>query len=80
MAIMKFCNEDISKTMTARSSQLGQLIETMSRLPGEIKKKFVQLLPFAYLNIGNLISKIRVWLGALNKLEQLIEDNEHITW
>ena len=44
MAIMNFCNEDISKTMTARSSQLGQLIETMSRLPGEIKKKFFQIL------------------------------------
>ena len=35
-AIMKFCNYDISKTVTASSCKLGQLIEEeMSRLPGE---------------------------------------------
>ena len=39
---MKFCNSDISKTITARSSKLGQLIEEITRLPGEnLKKKSV---------------------------------------
>ena len=35
-----------------------------------------QLLPFANLNIENLISQILEPLGALNKLELLIEYNE----
>ena len=34
-AIMIFCNLDISKPVTARSSKLGQLIEEMSRSPCE---------------------------------------------
>ena len=68
---MKFCNYDISKTITTRSFKLGQLIKEMSRLPGENKKKttFFQLLPFAKLNIENLISQILLQLGALNKVE-----------
>ena len=63
------------KTITARSSKLGQLIEEMMRLPGENLKKN-QSLPFANLNIENLISQILLQLAALNKLEKLIEDNE----
>ena len=39
-------------------------------------KDIFHLLLFAYLNMGNLISQILLQLGALNKLEQLIEDNE----
>ena len=42
---MKFCNQDIFKTITARSFQLGQLIAIMSRLPGEnLKKKNILFL------------------------------------
>ena len=37
--IMKFCN--ISKTITARSFKLGQLIEDESILPGEGLKKYI---------------------------------------
>ena len=36
---MKFCIQDISKTITARSFKLGQLINIMSRFPGENLKK-----------------------------------------
>ena len=41
-----------------------------------MKNKKNQLLPFANLNIENLISQILLQLGALNKLEKLIDDNE----
>ena len=53
---MKFCNQDISKTIIARSFKLGQLIEDCSRLPGDFFKKKVlsDLLPFANLAIENL--------------------------
>ena len=44
--IMKFYNQDISKTITARIFKLGQLI--MSRLSGENNNNiFFELLPFA---------------------------------
>ena len=38
---MKFCNQDISKNIIARSFKLGQLIEGISRLPGETFKKVI---------------------------------------
>ena len=33
---MKFCNQDISKTMTALSFKIGQLIPTLEKLKGHI--------------------------------------------
>ena len=55
---MKICNQDISKMITAMSSELDQLIEIMSRVPGENLKKsyfnFCKLLPFANVGIKNL--------------------------
>ena len=35
---MKLCNQDISKTITAWSFKLAQLIDDNDRLPGENKK------------------------------------------
>ena len=51
---MKFCNYDISKTITARSFKLGQLIKEMSRLPGENKKKKFMI------NVTTLILKLSI--------------------
>ena len=59
-AIMKFCNQEISKTITAGSSKLGQLMEEMSRLPGEKlkKKSFIALCKFEHrkLDISNTLT------------------------
>ena len=58
---MKFCNRDISKTKTARSFKLALLIADNEY--GEKKKQkkkhfiFFELLPFANLDIENMISQ-----------------------
>ena len=66
---MKFCNQDISKSMTARSFKLCQQIEEniMSRLLGEnLKLFFFELLPFENMDIESLISQKLLQLGASN--------------
>ena len=55
---VQICNHDISKTITARSFKLGQLMRMMSRSIDENLKKsysiFFELSPFADLDFGNL--------------------------
>ena len=57
---LKICNHDISKTITARSFKLGELIEDdeYRRSIGENLRKsyfiFFELSPFADLDIENL--------------------------
>ena len=55
---MKFCNQYISKSITARSFKLSQQIEdNETRLPGErFLKKFFLLLPFENVDIESLMS------------------------
>ena len=63
-------NQDISKTITARSFKLGQLIEdNESIIWCKLKEKsflFFGLLPFANWDIENLISQTPLQLGASN--------------
>ena len=69
MPLLKFSNQDISKTITAISFNLGQLIEdniTWWKLKKKVINKFFELLPFATLDIENLISQKQVQLGASN--------------
>ena len=56
MVIMKFCYQDISKTFTAMSFKLGQLIEDNELITKRKLKKKFDLLSLAYLDIENLIS------------------------
>ena len=61
---MIFCNQDISKTITALSFKLGQL-------PGENKKKVILFfssycLLYVLLDIENLMSQKLLPLGASN--------------
>ena len=56
---LKICNHDISKTITARSFKLGQLIEDVEEITWcKFKKKvilfFFELSPFADLDFENL--------------------------
>ena len=56
---LKICNHDISKTITARSFKLGQLIENDDYLDQLVKFKkkyciFFELSPFADLDFENL--------------------------
>ena len=54
---MIFCNQDTWKTITAMSFKLGQLTEEIM---------FFALLPFANLDIENLIPQKLLQLGASN--------------
>ena len=67
---MKYCNQDISKTITARSFKLGQLIEDNEKITWLKFKKsyliFLKFLPFANLDIENLISQKLLHLVASN--------------
>ena len=47
-----FCNFDISKSITARSSKLGQLIEDDDRLIVKTKKKHIFFLIFSLCRFG----------------------------
>ena len=74
---MKFCNQDtcISKTITARSYKLGQLID-MSRLPGEICFKMFYL-DIVLCKFGQRkLDILKTIIARSFKLEQLIEDKE----
>ena len=67
---MKFCNQDISKTITARSFKLGQLIEDNEKITGlKFLKKlffFFSYCPLQIFYIENLISQKPLQLGAPN--------------
>ena len=52
---MKFCNQDISKTITARSFKLGQLIEDNEQITwSKFDYFFFELLSFSNFGIENL--------------------------
>ena len=73
---MKICIHDISKTITARSFNIGQLIEDDELV--KIKKKvilfFSNYLPKQIWTISKTITAMSLKLG------QLIEDDEEINW
>ena len=80
---MKFCNQDISKTIKARSFKLGQLITRMiSRLPGENKKKHKKKTQKKHFFLVNALCKFghrklkisKTVTDKISKLGQLIED------
>ena len=62
---MKFCNQDISKTITARSFKLGQRSNYLMKIKKE-SLYFWGLLLFANLDIENLISQTPLQLEASN--------------
>ena len=69
---MEFCNQYISKTITARNFKLGQLIKKITLWKFKKKKKkkkkktfyFLSYCPFANLDIVNLIFQKQLHLGA----------------
>ena len=67
---MIFCNQDTLKTITAMILKLCQLIADNEWITWRKLKKtsyiFFQLLPFANLDIENLISQKLLQLGASN--------------
>ena len=66
---MKFCNQDISKTITARSFKLGQLIEDNEKITWlKFLKKFFffSYCPLQIFDLENLISQKTLQLGAPN--------------
>ena len=74
---MRICNQDSSKTITARSFKLAQLIAVMNRLPGENLKQNHFFLVFALCKFGYRKLDISKTITARSfKLAQLIEDNE----
>ena len=66
---MKFGNQDISKTITAMSFKLGQLI-----VDKIIKKKSFYFLPYRKLDMSKIVT------ARSFKLGHFIEDNEKTTW
>ena len=73
---MKYCNQDISKTITARSFKLAQLKADNERLPGEnLKKIILFFLVIALCKFGHRKHDISKTITARSfKLAQHIED------
>ena len=65
MVVMKSCNHGISKTILARSFKLAQLIDYLVKMKTNHFLIF-ELLPFANLDIDNLISQEPLQLGGSN--------------
>ena len=65
MVVMKLCNHGISKTISARSFKLAKLIDYLVKMKTHHFVIF-ELLPFANLDIDNLISQKPLQLGASN--------------
>ena len=79
---MKFCNQDFSKTVTARSFKLGQLIEDNDLITWcKFKKKGYYIFGvIALCKFGHRELDILKTITARSfKLGKLIEDNEKIT-
>ena len=77
---MQFCNHDISKSITAKSFKLDQLIEMMSGLLGENIKKlffFMNYLPLQIWTFKICKHDISKSVTARSfKRGQLLEDDE----
>ena len=82
MQTLKKCNQDIPKSIIAKSFKLGKLIEdeTIVYLV-KIQTNFV-VVPFASLVFENVLSRDleKHYIARSSKCDQLIEDNEKITW
>ena len=70
MVVMKFCNHGISKTISAKSFKLAQLIDYLVKMKTNHFIIF-ELLPFANLDIDNLISQKPLQLGGSNLVSLL---------
>ena len=74
---MKFCNQDISKTITARIFKLGQLIEDNEWITWSNYKKVSFLCVIALCKFGHRKLDISKTITARSfKLGQPIEENE----